>query len=204
MISIEGGIGAGKTSVLRKLAERLGERTLVVEEPVADWIRLGLLRRSAQRPLPFQMAVLTSLVSVHGRALRGAQGRLLVTERSAKSNREVFARANLTSDALDFYDYTYGELRKLEPDLFERHHPHVFLAVPVDTLMDRIRSRGRAEEVDLSVDYMRRIEDAHHQWMQRLDADDVIVVDGTAPTDCVADAIVAELVARRLLGAATT
>lgn len=203
MISIEGGIGAGKTSVLRRLAEQLGQRALVVEEPVADWIRLGLLRRSAQRPLPFQMAVLTSLVSIHGRALRGAQGRLLVTERSAKSNREVFARANLTADDVIFYEYAYAELRNLEPDLFERT-PHVFLSVPVDTLMDRIRSRGRAEEAGLTVDYLRRVEDAHRQWMQRLDADDVIVVDGTQPTDRVADAIVAELVSRRLLSAPTT
>ena len=146
IITIEGGIGAGKSSALEKLKEtRTG--IYYIDEPVKQWEDTGLLDAMYAKTINSavcQIAALSTRMAPLLKAVREGH-KLIVTERCPWSDIETFTKANLDERSIEFsaYQMAFDSLMTAMPK-FELHI--IYLQAPVTTLMERIDMRGRAAE----------------------------------------------------------
>lgn len=149
LVSVEGGIGAGKSSVMAALkAER--PSLCYVEEPVETWEKCGLLQRmydGSVRPATFQLAAMATRFAPLLKAV-GDGERLIVSERCVFSDDAVFARTTLDDQVdLTAYKMAYDALLTALPPKVNLHI--IYLKAGVDTLQNRMTTRDRpAERVD--------------------------------------------------------
>ena len=146
IITIEGGIGAGKSSAMRFLQEtRKGIH--FIDEPVQQWEDSGLLEAMYSNTINsgcFQIAALSTRMAPLLKAVREGQ-RLIVTERCPWSDMEVFTKVNLDEKSHEFiaYKMAFDALMTAMPP-FKLHV--IYLHADVDLLMARISVRGRTAE----------------------------------------------------------
>ena len=108
-LAVEGGVGVGKSTCIAALAARFAAdpAIVVLPEPVEDWRKSGLLRRmydGSMSKLEFQTIALATIVGPLLEALHRPGVRLVVTERSPRSSREIFAVLNLSGEDMVAFD----------------------------------------------------------------------------------------------------
>lgn len=172
IVTIEGGIGVGKSTVMEAMRKARPSLTLV-EEPVGVWETSGLLECMYNNTIckgTFQMAALaTRFAPLFAEVRRGT--RLIVTERCPWSDVNVFTKANLEAGSVDMRAYTMA-FDALMTALPPKVHLHiVYLRTEVDVQMERIRARGRpAERMDSAQaeaerrEYLERLEKLHNRF----------------------------------------
>lgn len=183
-IAIEGNIGAGKSSVLQHLAERLGCPTF--PEPVDDWT--DLLQLFYDSPVQYAFAFgLKVLLSF--RAPLRSPSRCLV-ERSPLACRHVFSQlayndGNMCQAEWDLFKEFYAELG-WTPDAI------VFVHVPAETCADRIRQRGRECEARIDLAYLKKVE-FQYATLQKYCEVPFIRIDGSRPVEDVVEDVLRQL-----------
>ena len=115
-LSVEGGIGVGKSTCLAALAGRYAHdpAVIVLPEPVDAWREHGLLQRmyaNEMTKLEFQLVALATIAGPLAEALRRPGVRLVITERSPLSSWRVFAKLNLSeADDMAAFELAYAAL----------------------------------------------------------------------------------------------
>jgi len=178
--SIEGTIGAGKSTMCRKLRDRLPELN-IIEEPVQKWVDVGILNAFYNDPkryaYTFQtFTFLTRLEEITSN-VDGAD--LRIVERSVFSDRYVFAETLRKT----------GEISEMEWKMYEQWwtwatnesvrrigNPvgFVYLRASPEVAHARIQKRSRGEEAGVSLEYIRQNVDAHDTWLAR---ENTLVID---------------------------
>lgn len=192
-MTIEGLIGAGKSKQIELLKEALSDRDVVVlEEPVASWMDVGILQAFYTGELSAVAFQLSVLVSLFGPLLSAVlkKPKLIISERSPFSNYNVFAKANLSGVELDAYSYTYKELLKALPEV---NTTIILLDVAVEVAAGRIHTRDRISEDSISHDYLKVLQNKHndlseavpHAVFIRLDASGTVEATHDAVLSCV-------------------
>jgi deoxyadenosine/deoxycytidine kinase len=171
-IAFEGLIGAGKTTVARRVSDRLNGR-LVLEEFDDN----PFLPRFYAEPERYAFSVELSFLAQRYHQLKRVTERDLfhpctVADYSIGKSL-VFARVTLPPDEcrlfMDLYDIMYADLPR--PDLL------VYLHLPVDRVRERIRSRGRSYEQEIQRDYLARLQERYLDHLQKLDDQRVVVLE---------------------------
>lgn len=188
-LSVEGNIGSGKSDALKALATAF-PAVPVFPEPVEQWAELLDLYYAspAEWSLPFSLKVLLSF-------REPARADTCIVERSPLASRHVFSQVL----------YNESLLNQQEWDLFKEYHdvlawkPGVifYIDTPADVCMERIRSRGRACEAGITLEYLSKV-DFQYGNMLRFAGVPTVRFDGTLPPAELHAAIVAE--ARTYLG----
>jgi len=147
IISIEGGIGIGKTTVMNAL-RGVRPELLYIDEPVAAWESAGLLDAMYKGTIPpgtFQIAALSTRMAPLLKAVRDGH-RVIVTERCPWSDFEVFTKANLKAGSIELtaYKMAYDALMTAMPDSVQLYN--IYLTAEVDTLIRRMETRDRDAE----------------------------------------------------------
>jgi deoxyadenosine/deoxycytidine kinase len=171
-IAIEGPIGAGKTSLAQRLAERWPMRT-VLERPEANPF---LTRFYGDMP---RYALATELQFALQRTEEArqttellARGDTLITDFIAQKS-AVFARLTLDDDEWRLYRRLTERIAAPEaavPDLV------IHLQASPATLLARVTRRGRAEEARISEAYLRALSEAYDQFFYHYDDSPVLTV----------------------------
>ena len=187
VVTIEGNIGAGKTTLVRRLRElwRDHERVVVVEEPVCDWVDQGFLQGMYDGDVgkgEFQHMVLVHRFEQLQRAL-AQRPVLVVMERSPWSNRHVFATANLAPASLALFDHSWRLVERCIGAVWGVHH--VYLVVGVPELRRRVTHRARDGERAISCEYLTDLADRHEAWLGARDTAPVWRIDASGPADAV-------------------
>jgi deoxyguanosine kinase len=170
-IAVEGPIGAGKTSLARRLAEHL-EGDLLLEDAVDNPFLPRFYQDSKRYALATQLYFLFSRTAQLREAMREALFRRpLVTDYLLEKD-QIFARINLDEDELVLYQRVYGDL-KLQvpvPDLV------IYLQAHPSTLLDRVRRRGIDFERLISEAYLVRLAEGYSRFFNQFDAAPVLIV----------------------------
>lgn len=148
-IVVEGVIGVGKTTLVRRLSERLNARTVLEvfeENPFLADFYSDRDRYAFQTEMFF---LLSRYRQQENFAQEDLFARFSVSDYLFHKCR-IFASLTLTPDELTLFDRVYGILSANvpKPDLV------VYLHAPVDTLMERISRRGREYERHIERDYL--------------------------------------------------
>jgi deoxyadenosine/deoxycytidine kinase len=171
-IAIEGPIGAGKTSLARRLAERWPMRT-VLERPEANPFLTRFYGDMPRYALATELQfVLQRTEEARQTAELLARGDSLVTDFIAQKS-AVFARLTLDDDEWHLYRQLTERLAAPEatvPDLV------IHLQASPATLLARVAKRGRAEEARISEAYLRALSEAYDQFFYHYDDSPVLTV----------------------------
>ncbi|HEY7751033.1 MAG TPA: deoxynucleoside kinase [Ignavibacteriaceae bacterium] len=173
-IAIEGVIGAGKTSLARKIASRLNAK-LVLEQfdtnPFLEKFYVDRKRYAFQTQMFF-------LVNRFKQQQELIQEELfteyIVCDYIFEKDR-IFAYLNLSSDELNLYENLYPliarSLRK--PDLV------VYLQSGTDRLMYNIKKRSRKIERALTRSYIEELSEAYNHFFFRYNTTPLLIVNST-------------------------
>jgi deoxyadenosine/deoxycytidine kinase len=173
-IVVEGPIGAGKTSLTYKLAERLDADTLL--ENAGD---NPFLPRFYQEPKRYALPTQLHFLFDRTRQLRDlAQGDLFRAGTVSDfliDKDMLFARLNLDDDEFELYQKVYADLapQAPTPDLV------IYLQAPIDALRERVHRRGVEFERGMDADYLQRLANSYSEFFHRYEAAPLLIVNTT-------------------------
>lgn len=170
-IVVEGPIGAGKTSLARRLASHLN-KDLLLEDPDANPF-LGKFYEDPRRH-----ALATQLFFLFQRTQQlGSLKQIDLFERGSVSDfildkDPLFARLTLSDDELALYQQIYIHLapQAPAPDLV------LYLQASPAKLVERVRRRAVAYERHLSEQYLVRLADAYRTYFYQFTAAPLLIV----------------------------
>lgn len=163
--SIEGNIGAGKTTVLKIIGACMND-VMFVEEPVQEWQNLGgmnLLEKFYEDPdrwgYSFEFYVMLSKLKALAQAAESDKS-IIILERSFYSNK-VFMDISAKLGKLN--DLEYNMLLFIWDFLMKNVYPMlsgvIYLSTPVETCISRIAKRNRQEESSVDGAYLLLLHD---------------------------------------------
>jgi hypothetical protein len=162
-VVLAGNIGAGKSTLVRMMCERLGWEPYY--EPVTENPYLEDFYRDMKRwAFHSQVFFLTYRARAH-RALMDVT-RPVVQDRSFYEDAEVFARALHRQGAMSDRDWdTYRGLYRTLTSLLSPPDLVVYLRASVPTLQRRIAQRARAFEASISDAYLDGLNTLYEEWI---------------------------------------
>ena len=171
-VAIEGLIGAGKTTLAKRLAEQWNGR-IVLEEFEDN----PFLPRFYEDQARYAFSVELSFLAQRYHQLKRVGERSLfepVTVADYSIGKSlVFASVTLPPDEralfTDLYTIMYGGLPK--PDLL------VYLHLPMERVRERIRSRGRSYEQAIPAEYLERLQETYLDHLQKSSGQRTLAVD---------------------------
>jgi Deoxynucleoside kinases len=162
-IVVAGNIGAGKSTLVQILSEKLGYQPFF--EPVNDNPYLADFYQNMEAwSFHSQLYFLTRRLRIHKQLLE-AEGSV-VQDRSVYEDAEVFARNLYLQGDMSTRDYgVYQDLYQILIDLLPPPNLVVYLRATVDTLLERINTRGRGFEAGISRSYLERLNLLYEEWI---------------------------------------
>ncbi len=173
-IVVAGNIGAGKSTLVQILSERLGFKPFF--EPVNDNPYLEDFYRNMEAwSFHSQLYFLTRRLRIH-KQLLDAEGSV-VQDRSVYEDAEVFARNLYLQEDMSTRDYgVYQDLYRILIDLLPPPNLVVYLRTSVDTLLERINTRGRGFEAGISRSYLERLNVLYEEWIASFTQCPVLII----------------------------
>ncbi|OGW37498.1 MAG: deoxyadenosine kinase [Nitrospirae bacterium GWD2_57_9] len=158
-IVTEGPIGVGKTSLTTLFADELGAR-LILEQAEENPFLSDFYRDSARYRFQTQMFFLLNRYQQQEEMVQpDLFTRITISDYLFAKDR-IFAYLNLNDHELALYEQIYKMLEPkiVRPDLV------IFLQADTDTLLKRIRQRGRPFEKEINRDYIAAVNEAYNQF----------------------------------------
>jgi len=162
-VAVAGNIGVGKSTLVDKLCEKLGWEPYF--EPVAENPYLKNFYQD-MKAWAFQSQVyfLTHRMRSHFELLNNKVS--VVQDRTVYEDAEIFARNLYLQGNMTETDYaTYRELYDLFITMLNPPDLVLYLSAPVETLLERINSRGRDFESTISAEYLTQLNTLYQEWI---------------------------------------
>lgn len=174
VISLDGNIGAGKTTLMEAIRTAMPEVEVVVE-PVGEWLSLKDANGKSLLELFYEdkrrwaytfqnCAILTRLRTIK-EAIATTKKQVILTERSVLTDRFVFAEMLRAS----------GDITSLEWQLYCKWYDTfaaglpmagvIYLGTDVATSAERIERRGRTGEDQIPRTYLADLDVQHKKWL---------------------------------------
>ncbi len=170
VVSIEGNIGSGKSSML-KFIENLNNEVITLPEPVSEWCDLSghnLLHKLYQDPKRWSFQFQSYIQLTRMRLLRSPIDKnVKLLERSIQNNRFCFLElakreGSLSNPELSvlykWYEFLDDEMG-LDLDLI------VYLRTDPKISYERMRKRARSEEEGIPLDFIQNLHSVYEDWL---------------------------------------
>jgi deoxyadenosine/deoxycytidine kinase len=170
-IVVEGPIGVGKTSLAKRLAERL-KSSLLLERPEQNPFLPRFYQDMARFALPTQLFFLFQRIAqVRDLAQMDLFSRVTVSDFLLEKD-PLFARLTLSGDELHLYQKIF--------DALEPHAPRpdlvIYLQAEPATLYERVRRRGVEFERPISAEYLAVLAESYSRFFHHYSGSPVLIV----------------------------
>lgn len=179
IITIEGNIGAGKSTLVDVLKNRYADRTdvMFLQEPVDVWTKISQDGKNVlelfygdQKHYSFAFQVLAYTTRLHmiEEAVAEAEKkgiRVIVMERSLEADRNIFAK--MLHDEGLMEECMYKIYLLMSNIGLEKHKAHGVLWVNAgpELCLERIRKRSREGEDAIVLGYLETCDSYHRDWL---------------------------------------
>ncbi len=172
-IAIEGPIGAGKTSLARRLAADLDGR-LILEQPDENPFLPKFYANPERHALSTQLAFLLSRYQQQKKLQQKSDSGVTISDYSFAKDL-VFAQLNLDEDELNLYRQIYGTLiaELPKPDLI------IYLEADADRLKKHVKQRKIPYEKKIKLDYLEDVLEAYKSFFFDYNDGNLLVVNCT-------------------------
>ena len=173
-IAIAGNIGSGKTSLTEILTGEFGFTANYEDEnnPYIGDFYEDMNRWSFNLQLYFLGRRLNQVLAM----LRGNEN--IVQDRTVYEDAHIFATNLHESGLMSSRDFqTYMQVFELASGLAPQPDLLIYLRAGVPTLVSQIRRRGRAYEMAISEEYLRRLNERYNDWIEHRYQGEVMVID---------------------------
>lgn len=176
IVSIEGNIGSGKSTLVETLKDIFKSRSDIcfLDEPVETWNSIQdkngkniiekYYENQEKYAFSFQMMAYISRISLLRKALKNSKNKLIITERSIFTDRNVFAKMLYDDDKIQevefvIYNKWFDEFINDIPDINV-----IYLQVKPEIAMERVIKRNRPGE-NINLEYLSRCNLYHDLWL---------------------------------------
>ena len=190
VVSIDGNIGAGKTTLFRELQSRFSNRKnfIFLDEPVSTWQTIcdengvSLLelfyKDSDSWSFSFQMAAYISRLALLKEAHERNPNAVIITERSLNTDRQVFAKMLYDQGKINKVDY---QIYLKWFDTFAKDFPVqkiIYVKTDPKNCHNRIKVRAREGESVIPLEYLQSCHSYHEEMVNPYNSSQLIVIDG--------------------------
>ncbi|MBC7224682.1 MAG: deoxynucleoside kinase [Anaerolineae bacterium] len=174
LVLVAGNIGAGKTSLTERIGARMGWRTAF--ESVADNPYLAdFYADMRQWSFHLQIFFLGHRAHQHLELARSPES--AIADRSIYEDAHIFARALHHLGNLSERDYhAYRRVFDLVVASLPRPDLLLYLRASPETLLQRIRSRGRPIERGITLEYLSLLDSFYEEWLETFDLCPVLTI----------------------------
>ena len=174
-IAIAGNIGAGKTTLTKKLSKDLNINPIfesVDDNPYLESFYSDMSRWSFN----LQIFFLHKRFSNQLELINSKQS--FVQDRSIYEDKEIFAKNLNDMKLMSDVDWdTYCNLFKDMIQFVDQPDLIIYLKASTNTLISRIKNRKRDFEVDISPEYIHSLNIYYDRWISKINKDKVLIVD---------------------------
>jgi len=192
IVSFDGNIGSGKSTTCYEYEQYLKRHTgddggvfpgitsveeevCFLDEPVALWnqvcdkdgvnILTNLYKDIRKNAFKFQMMAYISRLSLLRKAVKNPKIKVIITERSVETDRNVFAKmlydtGDISQDEYQIYTLWFDEFLTDVP-----LSGIIYINASPDVCLSRIEKRARAGET-IQADYIQRCHEYHEDWIR--------------------------------------
>jgi deoxyadenosine/deoxycytidine kinase len=190
-VAVEGPIGAGKTTLARRLAQRIGAELMLeqpAENPFLDRFYDDMKGYAFQTQLFFLFQRQKQMQAL---AQPSMFAQAVVSDFMFAKD-ALFAKLTLGDDEYRLYSQMHAPIaaQLREPDLV------VWLQASPPTLLSRVRRRGLSMENGIELAYLERVDEAYAEFFETYEGAPVLVVDTEQVDPAHRDADLAGLVSR--------
>jgi len=189
IVSIDGNIGAGKSTLFDYLKDKFSNNTKIIflEEPVSVWQNIQDDRGNSLLELfyankdkwafSFQMAAYISRLALLKETIEKNPNALIITERSLNTDRSVFAKMLYDYSSISEIDY---QIYLKWFDTFAKDYPVskvIYVKTDPYICYRRIKIRSRNGEV-IPFEYLESCHEYHENMINLLTSQSVTLIDG--------------------------
>ena len=189
IVSVDGNIGSGKSTFIQDLKTYFKDREDIcfLDEPVDKWKQIidkddkNILENyyldQKRWGFSFQMMAYISRLSQLKEALNREKYKIIFTERSVESDRNIFAKMLYDEGIIEEIDYKIYNLwfDEFKKDLGE--FKYIYLKTKPSTALARVIKRQRKEE-KIELDYLEKCHNYHEKWLNNLCDNKILILDG--------------------------
>jgi deoxyadenosine/deoxycytidine kinase len=170
-IVVEGPIGAGKTSLARRIANASGA-SLMLEAPDENPFLPKFYRDMVRYALPTQLFFLFQRIHQLAELKQQDLFKGVTIGDFLIEKDPLFARMILSDDELALYEQMYRHLKPqaVVPDLV------IYLQAHPDTLVERVKRRGAAYEQPISEAYLIKLAERYTRFFHHYEAAPLLIV----------------------------
>lgn len=194
-VAIAGNIGSGKTTLTEILAKRYGARAYYEE---SDNPYIGDFYNDMSRwAFQLQVAFLGSRIGQTVEMLSSSEANVF-QDRTIYEDAHIFASNLHEMGLMTSRDFaTYMRIFDLTTNLIPKPDVLIYLRASIPTLVEQIKRRGRAYEMNIDEAYLSRLNDKYEHWINNVYQGKVLIIDKDTE-DFVMDASVVDTICERL------
>jgi deoxyadenosine/deoxycytidine kinase len=178
IISLEGNIGAGKSSFLKILKEHLSDKAEFIDEPVDEWIQiknnnnqnlLEVFYQDKKRwAYTFQnIAYITRMKRIID-IMQTTSKSIIFMDRSLEGDLNTFTKMLKEEGDIDDLEWSaYKKWNTMFTDLIGKNIQtrHIYLRCTPEIAYERINKRSRNEENSIPFEYIKQLHVYHDNWL---------------------------------------